>query len=202
MPYPPPPTPATSSTISTFNQHTQGTLATNTVFIQTLLLNNYTITNQTIPFSGNALTGNSFTIYMPLSAFQNPNGVQTTATASTQASGFFLGLNNYCGVAFNNTPRSFMPYLVDGNGSLYTFSILSGYGTGGVGDYMQIIAGVSKSTGIAVQQYLIQSSPFALALENGAPYSFKFYDSNCHFIYQTNVSIWGNPISISIPLTK
>jgi hypothetical protein len=122
---------------------------------------------------------------------------------SSQAAGHFLAVNNYCPAVLNASKyRTLKPYLVDANGSLYTFDIYAGYSNGGQGDYMQIMSGISSSEAQAVQQYRISSSPFALPLQNGGSYAFKFYDSNCQQIFATNYSIWANQITITLPTNQ
>lgn len=183
--------------ISTFDQHSFNSLVTTTSVIQTDLFNGWVIANQT------SISSNVFKQYIAQSSFQNPPLSQTTITLSSTAASHFLAINNYCpGIINSGSYRSFSPYLVDLNGSLYTFNIYSGYGNAGNGDFMQVQDGISTATAIMVQQFKIQSTPFALALENGGSYAFKFYDSNCNLIYATNFSVWGNPITISIPINQ
>ena len=179
--------------ISTFDQRTYNTLSAGTTTLLGALFNNYTFSNQT------TLTANAFGIYMP-AATVNPPITITSLTLSSQANGHFLALNNYCPLTLNSTSHmTLKPYLVDLNGSLYTLNIYAGYGIGGSGDYMWVMDGVSNVSAVNVQQYKISSSPFAMALENGASYAFRFYNSQCKFITATNYSIWSNPININLP---
>ena len=180
--------------ITTYDQRTSAPLSTNTSVSQTDLLNNYTIANTTPLF-----TGNAFKVWMPISTYQNPN-ITTTPQVSSQANGFFLAVNNYCtAIVQNGNYRTFQAYPVDANGSLYTISVYKGYATGAVGDFMQIWSGIGNASAKQVQQYRIAYNPFALALENGGSYSFRFLNSNCGLIYATNYTIWSNPITINLP---
>lgn len=186
--------------ISTYDQRNFNRLSANTTVAFTALFNNWTILNVT-KYSFNAITSNSFGLYMPSSNYQNPPISFTNITMSSTATNHFLGINNYCPVVENSiTFSTYKPYLVDLNGSLYTYNIYSGYGTGGIGQFMQVLSGISSISAQLVQQYKINSNPFAQPLENGGSYQFRFLDQNCHLVYATNFSVWGNPITVSIPL--
>lgn len=189
------------SNISSYSmQTTTQRINSSTYVIQSDLFNNYSIINQTTPF-----VGNNFQVYMPEANYINPSLFQSALTTFSSNSTIFSTLNNYCPASVNTISayRTFSSYLAPASptGSLYTFSITSGYNNAGIGDFMQIESGTSNLSAIQVEQYKIVSSPgFALPLVNGGVYSFRFLGPNCNFIYATNYSVPSNPINIEIPI--
>ena len=180
--------------ISTYDQRTFGKLNTTTTSVLVGTFNGWTVSNQT------SFTGNTYKIYIPTSSFQNPALTLTTTTLSSSATSHFQAINNYCPTTLTSAQSSWLrPYLVDLNGSLYTFNIYQGYSNAGNNDYMWVMDGVNNATAINVQQFRVTGTPFALALENGGLYSFRFYNPNCGIISASNYSIWSNPISLNLP---
>ena len=188
--------------IGTFNAFSliSGALLSNAINVtvtQTDLLNNYTISNVSTVQSAN-----NFQLYMPASNYVTPSITQSQLSAVLTKKNFFATLNNYCSATITGSSyRNFNIYVPDTtNASLYTFSVYSGFQTGAIGDFIKLMYGNTNASAIAVQQYQIQNNPFALALINGAAYSFRLYNSKCALVYATNYSIWTSPININIPV--
>lgn len=184
-------------TVNVLNQKTLTSLlaTTNTQQIQTDTFNNFTIKNVS------SFNWNSFNIYMPNSNFQNPSITQTLLTLSTTATGHVLAVNNYCGQTITSSQsRALTVYPVDTvNGTLFTFQISAGFGIPVIGKFIQIMDGVSNSTAIMVQQFLIGQTPFQLPLIQGNEYSFRIVNgTNCNVIFATNYSIPSNPVVITL----
>jgi len=185
--------------VTTYNQKSSVKIPTSTSAILTGLFNGHIIQNTTAAFSAN-----NFQVYIPSSSFANPNLALTSITLSSAALTLSSTvINNYCPTSLNSSSyMTLSPYLIDANGSLYAVSISSGYSGGGIGDFIHVLDGISNASSIVVQQYKITQNPFALPLENGGSYAFKLLDGNCKFVYSTNFSVQGNPITIKIPINQ
>lgn len=181
--------------ISFYNEHTDAPLATNATMFSSYNINNYTLGNLS-----KSTNTNSIQLYIPHSTYQNPRLYMfNTSIVASSPTSYFDAVDSYC-PAYVDTGsyRNFDIYQVDSSGSLYTFSVYRGYSPIPAGVYMEVYSGISLSTAIGVQSFLITSNPYSVPLENGAPYAFKFF--NCtSTVYQTNFSVWGNPITLYLP---
>ncbi len=171
-------------------------LVTNFTISAVYLFNNYQFSNAT------AFTANNVKLYIGQSNFQNPSITQSSLSiiASDAAPGtHYDAVNSFCPstIAYG-TFRNFNIYSANSNASLYTFSVYSGFQLIPAGTYMTVMSGITNSTAIAVQTVRIASNPFSVPLENGAPYAFHFFNCSAS-IYTTNFSVWGNPITITLP---
>lgn len=180
--------------ISTYSEGNFQSISANTTVSFAALYNNYTISGS-VNFNAN-----QFYVYMPLSNYQNPNIFVSNMVTTSKASNFFQAINNYCpSTIANGAVQQYKPYLVDAGGQLYTFQVYQGSGFTPIGYYML----VQESNGASspqVQSYQIESSPFGLPLEVGIQYKFLFENPSCtSVVYQTPLSVWVSPISITIP---
>ena len=66
---------------------------------------------------------------------------------------------------------------------------------------MVVNIGTNTASVRQVQSYLIQpaSVPFTLYRILGASYQYVFYDNNCNPIYTTPLTVWSNPLTITLP---
>jgi hypothetical protein len=193
---PSPPTTRLFTDILTFDQNNMGNLSATTNYGFTLLINNYTMN------PGVSFTGNYFGVYMSQSGFNNPPASISNITVISTASSHFVTKNNFCPITIANASYTlYEPYLVDANGSLYTFNLYLGGGYGGTGFWMQTEKQVG-GTYVQVNQFHIPSVPFANPLEsNGATYRFAFMDPTCTSLVYTSPSlIWTSPINIFLPV--
>ena len=194
---PSPPCTREINNITGYSEATKAKIPMNFTVFATYLLNNYTFP------STSALTGNNMQLYMANSVYQNPTITQVTPSVAGSPIGtnqvFYDAINSYCSV--NIKPGSYQNYNIYGvnsNGSLYTFTVYEGYSLTLTGTYMEVYGGTAQPTAIAMQSFKINSNPFSVPLQNGAPYSFKFFTCTST-LYQTNFSVWGNPITIYLP---
>lgn len=182
--------------ISGYDEQFRTPLFTNFTVTATYLFNNYTISNTT------SATGNNVKLYMPLSGYSNPPITQvypSVVGASATSASHYDAVNTYCPAAIpSGTYRNFPIYSVNANGSLYTFTAYSGYAPTPSGTFMEVIGGISNASAIYMQSFKLNSNPYSVPLQNGHSYAFKFF--NCtQTVYQTNFSVWGNPITLYLP---
>lgn len=180
--------------VSTYSEGNFSRIPANTTVSFTALFNNYTIAGS-VNFNAN-----QFYVYMPLSNYQNPSIFVSNMVTISKASNFFQAINNFCpSTIANGSVQQYKPYLVDAGGQLYTFQVYQGSGFTPTGYYML----VQESNGASspqVQSYQIESVPFGLPLEVGIQYKFLFENPSCtSVVYQTPLSVWVSPISITLP---
>jgi hypothetical protein len=185
--------------ITGYSEATRATIPENFTVLATYSINNYTLSNTSV------ITGNNIQIYIPHSNFQNPTITQVTpsiiGTDIGTGSTFFQAINSYCSVNIGSTPKSYNIYAVDTNGQLYTFTVYRGYSQVLAGTYMEVLGGISQATAVQMQSFKINSNPYSVPLQNGQPYAFPFV--NCtSSIYETNFSVWSNPITLYLPLNQ
>ena len=184
--------------ISNYNERTSGKITAN----DTIILNNILFNNYTVPANSTSFVANALELYMAAGNYQNPQ-ISFKPSVVGLANSYYDAINNFCPAILNNGQyRTFYIYLADTNASLYTFNIYQGYATGALGDYMQMMQGISNTTSKQVQQFQISAVPFALPLENGGSYAFRFLNSQCSPFYSTNYTVWANPITITLPLNS
>lgn len=183
--------------ITGYSEATHGKTIENFSIFGSYAINNYTFSNSS------TAAGNNIQVYIPSSTYQNPQLTQVPSIIGTDIgvanSVFYDAINTFCPVIINNGQyRNYNIYAVNANGSLYTFTVYKGYSQTLTGTYMEVFGGVAQSSAIAMQSFKINSNPYSAPLENGQPYSFEFF--NCtKTIYQTNFSVWGNPVTLYMP---
>lgn len=179
--------------ITNYDEQFKKLLFANTTIFATYGFNNYSISNTT------SFSANNMQLYMGQSLYQNPTITQATPSIISAASGHFDAINTFCSQNINfGTYRNFNIYSVNTNGSLYTFTVFKGYNPVPPGTFMEVFGGISQASSIQVQNFKINSNPYSVPLQNGQPYAFKFV--NCtSSIFETNFSVWGNPITLYLP---
>ena len=171
-------------------------IAANFTLVSSYSINNYTFANST------SATGNTIKVYVPQSTYQNPVITQVTPSIVGTATAIttYSSVNSYCSTHIPSLePYNYSIYMVNNSGSLYSFTVYRGYSQTLTGTYVDVYQGIEQSDAKNVQSFKIASNPFSIPLQNGYPYSFKFF--NCtSTIYQTNFSVWGNPITLYLPV--
>ena len=183
--------------ITGYSEASGSKIPVNFSIVSTYLVNNYNYSNTATAI------GNNIQVYAPNSTYQNP--VITQATPSVvgtdvgTSSIFYSAINSYCSVNIApGSPQSYNIYTVNDSGSLYTFTVYRGYSQTLTGTYMEIYGGIDQASAKPMQSFKINSNPYSVPLQNGYPYAFKFF--NCtSTVYQTNFSVWGNPITLYLP---
>ena len=179
--------------ITNYDEQFRKLLYANTTIFATYGFNNYSIVNTSV------FSGNNIQLYIASSAYQNPTITQSTPSVISAATGHYDAINTFCSQNINSgTYRNFNIYSVNTNGSLYTFTVYEGYNPVPSGTFMQVLGGISPQSSVSMQSFKINSNPYSVPLQNGQPYAFKFF--NCtKSIYETNFSVWGNPITLYLP---
>ncbi|MEM3245884.1 MAG: hypothetical protein QXN16_03900, partial [Candidatus Micrarchaeaceae archaeon] len=183
--------------ITGYSESSKSKIAVNFTISSSYFINNYTFSNSSV------LAGNNIGVYIPSSTYQNPAVTQEDLSIVGSDTGtgsvFYDAINSYCPSIVTTTPTNYNIYTVNANGSLYTFTIYRGYSQTLTGTYMKVLGGTSQNNSIAMQTFKINSNPYSVPLVNGQPYAFSFF--NCtQAIYQTDFSVWGNPITLYLPL--
>ncbi|MEM0148599.1 MAG: hypothetical protein QXY10_03325, partial [Candidatus Micrarchaeaceae archaeon] len=183
--------------ITGYSESSKSKMPVNFTISSSYSINNYTLFNSSI------VSGSNVGVYIPSSTYQNPQVLQSGLSIVGSDIGlnsiFYDAINSYCPSIVGNTPSNYNIYTVNANGSLYTFTVYRGYSQTLTNTYMKVIGGVSQNNSILMQTFKINSNPYSVPLINGQPYAFNFF--NCtQGIYQTNFSVWGNPITIYLPL--
>ncbi|MEM4097880.1 MAG: hypothetical protein QXS81_04255, partial [Candidatus Micrarchaeaceae archaeon] len=183
--------------ITGYSESSKSKMAVNFTISSSYSINNYTLSNSSI------LASSNIGVYIPSSTYQNPPVTQTDLSIIGSDTGvgsvFYDAINSYCPSVVTTAPTNYNIYTVNTNGSLYTFTVYRGYSQTLTNTYMKVLGGTSQSSSVVMQTFKINSNPYSVPLVNGQPYSFSFF--NCtQAIYQTNFSVWGNPITLYLPL--
>ena len=182
--------------VSTYDQQLFTPLYTNDTNLISLLMNNYTIPQN----SSKVVNSIAYNTYIALSDYQNPAIYFYNSTILSSTKNHYSTVNNYCPITLTNGNfATYKPYLANLNASLYTFDIYQGSGYGATNYTMVVETGASPSSAIEVQSYKINQVPFALPLQNGQEYRFLFYNKNCTLVYTSPFSIWPQTITLYLP---
>ena len=182
--------------VSTYDQQLFTALYTNDTNLISLLMNNYTIPQN----SSKVVNSIAYNTYIALSDYQNPAIYFYNSTILSSTKNHYSTVNNYCPITLTNGNfATYKPYLANLNASLYTFDIYQGSGYGATNYTMVVETGASPSSAIEVQSYKINQVPFALPLQNGQEYRFLFYNKNCTLVYTSPFSIWPQTITLYLP---
>ena len=186
--------------ITGYSESTGTPRTVNFSIVSSYSINNYIFSNST------AATGNTIKLYIPESDYINPTITQVSPSIVGTDTGinatFYSAVNSFCSTNINSTPKNYDIYTVNSNGSLYTFTVYRGYSQTLTGTYVDVYGGIDKASAKFMQSFKINSNPFSLPLINGYPYAFKFVTCTPSTLYQTNYSVWGNPITIYMPVNN
>jgi hypothetical protein len=195
-----PPAPNTREllNISTYDEQFDSPLNATTTPSFFMFLNNYTTNEVHV-----TMTANAFKVYLPESNFKNPSVFLFNATTLSTAGLHYQAVDNYCPVVIpNGTYQNWQPNLVNSvNGTIYGYQIYGGGGYAGVNDTLLVQTGASISSARQVQSYLITSVPFSLPRQGVQQYRYIILDKNCNPIYSSALTVWSNPVSITLPST-
>jgi hypothetical protein len=167
-------------------------------FSALLFFNNYSFSKAT-SFS---VPGNTISLYMSQSNYQNPVLSMSNITVTGQVPNFYKAYNNFCPVLINSSRfGTFNQYYVDSSGQDVQYSVLQGSGYGAINYYM-ILQTEYNTTFTQVGSYKItSSSPFVYPTEIQNPYKFIFLTPGCKSVaYSTPSSLVANPYTITIPI--
>ena len=182
--------------VSTYDQQLFTPLYTNDTNLISLLMNNYTIPQN----SSKVVNSIAYNTYIALSDYQNPAIYFYNSTILSSTKNHYSTVNNYCPITLTNGNfATYKPYLANLNASLYTFDIYQGSGYGATNYTMVVETGASPSSAIEVQSYKINQVPFALPLQNSQEYRFLFYNKNCTLVYTSPFSNWPQTITLYLP---
>lgn len=181
--------------ILTYSEYTNLALNANTTSSATLYYNNYTLlaaTKSPLPAYSNVI------VYIPAGNYQMPKITLLNQTAFSTATGYIPVQNNYFDATYSYPSEPVLNiYLIPTlNGSTYAVSATSCNNYAG-GDFLKVMAGPSGSQ-IQAQLYKMSQFPFSVPLLGGGyPYQFYIYTPGGVQIYQSAISSWISPISLS-----